>query len=130
MRTCATGLRNLVADLSRRCSCGADTQALVSYPVSLFSVRYERGSIRFNLINPASRYRSQTMPRTPKPSSPLSRSNLVRGYEFNNATYVLLSDEGLDKVRVTFMLLCVSRLTKWIVLPVAGCDRQRERTSP
>jgi hypothetical protein len=126
-----------VADLSRRCSCGADTQALVSYPVSLFSVRYERGSIRFNLINPASRYRSQTIPRTPKPSSPLSRSNLVRGYEFKNATYVLLSDEGLDKVdegldkvRVTFMLLCVSRLTKWIVMPVAGCDRQRERTSP
>jgi non-homologous end joining protein Ku len=117
--------------------CGADTQALVSYPVSLFSVRYERGSIRFNLINPASRYRSQTIPRTPKPSSPLSRSNLVRGYEFKNATYVLLSDEGLDKVdegldkvRVTFMLLCVSRLTKWIVMPVAGCDRQRERTSP
>ncbi len=48
----------------------------------------------------------------------LSRSNLVIGYECKNDTYVLLSDEGLDKV--CFMLLRLSQLTKWIVLPCRG----------
>ena len=105
-------------------------KALVPCPEALFSVRYERGGIRFHssirLLAIAS---GITQNAETEPS--LSRSNLVIGYEFKNDTYVLLSDEGLDKVRVMFMLTPPHQLTD------NGCAAlsrvvigQRECTSP
>jgi DNA end-binding protein Ku len=74
--------------------------ALVSCPVALFSAKHDRGTIRFHLINPETGNRIRTITQDAETEEPLSRSNLVKGYEFKNDTYVLLTDDDFDKVRV------------------------------
>jgi DNA end-binding protein Ku len=74
--------------------------ALVSCPVALFSAKHDRGAIRFHLINPETGNRVRMITQDAETEQPLSRSNLVKGYEFKKDTYVLLSDDDFDKVRV------------------------------
>jgi len=74
--------------------------ALVSCPVALFSAKHDRGAIRFHLINPETGNRVRMVTQDAETEQPLSRSKLVKGYEFNKDTYVLMTDEDFDKVRV------------------------------
>src|SRR3984957_8594757 len=74
--------------------------ALVSCPVALFSAKHDRGTIRFHLINPETGNRIRTITQDAETEEPLSRSNLVKGYEFKKDTYILLTDDDFDKVRV------------------------------
>jgi DNA end-binding protein Ku len=74
--------------------------ALVSCPVALYSVKHDRGSIHFNLINPDTGHRIRMITQDAETDQPLERRNLVKGYEFKKNTYVLLSDEDFQRVKV------------------------------
>jgi DNA end-binding protein Ku len=74
--------------------------ALVSCPVALYSAKHDRGSIRFNLINPDTGNRIRMITQDAETGEPLERKDLVKGYEFKKDTYVLLNDEDLQSVKV------------------------------
>jgi DNA end-binding protein Ku len=74
--------------------------ALVSCPVALFSAKQDRGNIRFHLINPDTGHRVRMVTQDAETDQPLSRSDLVKGYEFKKDTYVLLTDEDFESVKV------------------------------
>ena len=74
--------------------------ALVSCPVALYNVKHDRGSIRFHLINPETGNRIQMVTQDSETEKPLSRRDLVKGYEFKKNTYLLLTDEDFDSVKV------------------------------
>jgi DNA end-binding protein Ku len=74
--------------------------ALVSCPVALFSAKHDRGNIRFHLINPETGNRIRMINQDAETEKQLSRSDLVKGYEFKKDTYVLLTDEDFESVRV------------------------------
>jgi DNA end-binding protein Ku len=74
--------------------------ALVSCPVALYSAKHDRGSIRFDLINPDTGNRVRMITQDAETDQPLERKNLVKGYEFKKNTYVLLSDEDFQSVKV------------------------------
>lgn len=74
--------------------------ALVSCPVALYSAKHDRGSLHFNLINPDTGNRIRMITQDAETDQPLERKNLVKGYEFKKDTYVLLSDEDFQSVKV------------------------------
>jgi DNA end-binding protein Ku len=74
--------------------------ALVSCPVALFSAKHDRGNIRFHLINPETGNRIRMITQDAETEKQLSRSDLVKGYEFKKDTYVLLTDQDFESVRV------------------------------
>jgi DNA end-binding protein Ku len=74
--------------------------ALVSCPVALYSAKHDRGSIHFNLINPDTGNRIRMLTQDAETGQPLERKNLAKGYEFKKNTYVLLSDEDFQSVKV------------------------------
>jgi DNA end-binding protein Ku len=74
--------------------------ALVSCPVALYSAKHDRGSIHFNLINPDTGNRIRMITQDAETEQPLERRNLVKGFEFKKDTYVLLSDEDFQSVKV------------------------------
>ena len=74
--------------------------ALVSCPVALFSAKHERNAIRFNLINPDTGNRIRMITQDSETGKELSRRDLVKGYEFKKNTFLLLTDEDFDSVRV------------------------------
>jgi DNA end-binding protein Ku len=74
--------------------------ALVSCPVGLYSAKHDRGSIRFNLINPDTGNRIRMITQDAETNEPLERKGLVKGYEFKKDTYVLLNDEDFQSVKV------------------------------
>jgi DNA end-binding protein Ku len=74
--------------------------ALVSCSVALVSAKRDRGSIGFHLINPETGNRIRLITQDAGTGNEVSRSNLVKGYEFKKNTYVLLNDEDLENVKV------------------------------
>ena len=74
--------------------------ALVSCPVALYNAKHDRAAIRFHLINPETGNRIQMVTQDSETEKPLSRRDLVKGYEFKKNTYLLLTDEDFDSVKV------------------------------
>ncbi len=74
--------------------------ALVSCPVALYSARHERGSIRFNMINPKTGSRIKMVTQDAETGEPLSRGDTVKGYEFSKNRYVIMTDEDFEGVKV------------------------------
>jgi DNA end-binding protein Ku len=74
--------------------------ALVSCPVALYSAKHERSSIKFNLINPETGNRIQMITQDSGTERPVQRRDLVKGYEFKKNTYLLLSNEDFDSIKV------------------------------
>ena len=74
--------------------------ALVSCPVALYSVHRDRGTVRFNQINPATGHRIRMLTVDAETGEEVARRDLVKGYEFKKDHYLLLSDEEIDSVRV------------------------------
>ena len=74
--------------------------ALVSCPIALYSAKHDRGTIRFHLINPQTGNRIQMITQDAETEHKLSRRDLVKGYEFKKNTYLLLTDEDFDSVKV------------------------------
>ena len=74
--------------------------ALVSCPVALYNAKHDRGTIRFHLINPETGNRIQMITQDAETEKPLSRRDLVKGYEFKKNTYLLLTDDDFNTVKV------------------------------
>jgi DNA end-binding protein Ku len=74
--------------------------ALVSCPVALFSAKHDRSSIKFNLINPETGNRIRMLTVDGETGNELERRNLVKGYEFKKNTYLLLTNEDFESVKV------------------------------
>jgi DNA end-binding protein Ku len=72
----------------------------VSCPVALFNAKHDRSSIRFNLINPETGNRIRMLTVDSETEKEVERRNLVKGYEFRKNTYLLLTDEDFESVRV------------------------------
>jgi DNA end-binding protein Ku len=74
--------------------------ALVSCPVALYSAKHDRSSIKFNLINPETGSRIRMITVDGETEKEVERRNLVKGYEFKKNTYVLLTSEDFESIKV------------------------------
>ncbi|MEJ0018687.1 MAG: Ku protein [Acetobacteraceae bacterium] len=74
--------------------------ALVSCPVSLHSVLRSSGNLRFHFINPETGHRVRTVTLDAETDKEVSRSELVKGYEFEKDRYVLLDEEDFASARI------------------------------
>ncbi len=74
--------------------------ALVSCPVALYGATHERGSIRFNMINPDTGNRIRMVTQDAETGKELSRRDLVKGYEFKKDHYLLITEADLASVKV------------------------------
>jgi DNA end-binding protein Ku len=74
--------------------------ALVSCPVALFNARHDRSALHFNMINPETGNRIRMVTQDAETGKDLERRDLVKGYEFKKNTYILLTDEDFDSVKV------------------------------
>ena len=72
----------------------------MSCPVALFSTKHDRGTIKFNLINPETGNRIRMLTVDGETEKEVERRNLVKGYEFKKNTYLLLTNEDLESVKV------------------------------
>ncbi len=74
--------------------------ALVTCPVALYTARREAGNLHFNLINPETGNRISMLTVDSETEKPVSRRDLVKGYEFKKDHYLLLSDEDFESARI------------------------------
>ena len=74
--------------------------ALVSCPIAMYSANHDRGSLHFNLINPATGNRIRMITQDAETGEELQRRDLVKGYEFKKDTYLILADEDFEAARV------------------------------
>jgi len=74
--------------------------ALVSCPVVLFSARRAASELHFHFINPKTSNRVRMITLDAGTEEEVQRSQLVRGYEFEKDTYVLLDDDDFERARI------------------------------
>ena len=74
--------------------------ALVSCPIALYSANHDRGSLHFNLINPKTGNRIKMITQDAETGDTLSRSDLVKGYEFKKDHYLIVDDEDFESARI------------------------------
>lgn len=74
--------------------------ALVTCPVALHTVHRASGELHFHFINPETGHRVRMVTLDAETDQPLSRGDLVRGYEFEKDRYVVLDDEDFEKARI------------------------------
>jgi DNA end-binding protein Ku len=74
--------------------------ALVTCPVSLFSVTRPSGNLRFHFINPKTGHRVRMVTLDAETDQEVSRRDLVKGYEFEKNRYVLLEPEDFESAKV------------------------------
>jgi DNA end-binding protein Ku len=74
--------------------------ALVSCPIALYSANHDRGSLHFNLINPKTGNRIKMVTQDAETGDPLSRGDLVKGYEYKKDGYLILADEDFESARI------------------------------
>ncbi len=74
--------------------------ALVSCPIALYSANHDRGSLHFNLINPKTGNRIRMVTQDAETGDPVSRGDLVKGYEFKKDTYLIMNDEDFEAARI------------------------------
>src|SRR6185295_16602167 len=74
--------------------------ALVSCPVSLHGVLRTSGNLHFHFINPKTQHRVRMVTLDAETDKEVSRSELVKGYEFEKDRYVLLDDADFDSARI------------------------------
>lgn len=74
--------------------------ALVTCPIALYTARRESGNLHFNLINPETGNRIRMLTVDAETEKPVSRRELVKGYEFKKDHYLLLSDEDFESARI------------------------------
>lgn len=73
--------------------------SLVTCPVALYPATTKAGDVSFNLINPKTNNRIKMITTDPD-TGPISRGELVKGYEVDKGRYILLSDEEIRSVRL------------------------------
>lgn len=73
------------------------TFGLVSFPVRLFSAARSE-SVSFNLLHETDNSRIRQVTYCQAEDKPVSRSELVKGYEYEKGRYVVIEDEEIKKV--------------------------------
>jgi DNA end-binding protein Ku len=74
--------------------------ALVTCPVALYTAHRESGNLRFHMINPKTGNRIKMITQDAETEEPLSRRDLVKGYEFKKDHYLIMNDEDFESARV------------------------------
>ena len=74
--------------------------ALVSCPVALYPATHDRSNLHFNLINPKTGHRVRMITRDAETDEELSRSDLVKGYEFRKDHYLLMENTDFEAARI------------------------------
>lgn len=74
--------------------------ALVTCPIALHSVTRASGDLHFHFINPKTGNRVRMVTLDAETDEELSRSDLVKGYEFEKDRYVLLDDEDFAQAQI------------------------------
>ncbi len=74
--------------------------SLVTCPVALYNAISPRGDVHFNLINPDTGNRIRMITVDAGTEEPVSRKDLVKGYEFAKGEYVTLTADEIDAVRL------------------------------
>jgi DNA end-binding protein Ku len=74
--------------------------ALVTCPVALYSANHDRATLRFNLINPKTGNRIRMVSQDAETGEDVVRRDLVKGYEFKKDTYLILTDDDFEAVKV------------------------------
>jgi DNA end-binding protein Ku len=73
--------------------------SLVTCPVALYKATTEARDIHFHLVHPKTHNRVRMVAKDPELGE-VSRSELVRGYEFEKGKYVLLDKEDFESVKL------------------------------
>jgi len=73
------------------------TFGLVSFPIRLFSAARSE-TVSFNLLHKEDHSRIRQVTFCQKEDKPVSRSELVKGYEYEKDHYVVIEDEDIQKV--------------------------------
>jgi DNA end-binding protein Ku len=73
--------------------------SLVTCPVALYSATTAAGDVHFHLINPKTENRIKMVTTDPD-TGPISRSDLVKGYEVEKGRYIILTDEEIASVKL------------------------------
>jgi DNA end-binding protein Ku len=74
--------------------------ALVSCPIALYSVVRGASGLHFHLINPKTGHRIRMVSQDAETEEEVSRSDLVKGFEFEKDRYVLLDDDDFERARI------------------------------
>ena len=74
--------------------------ALVSCPIALYTVLRASGDLHFHFINPKTGNRVRMVTQDAETEEELSRSDLVRGYQFEKDRYVILDKEDFDNAHI------------------------------
>ena len=74
--------------------------ALVSCPIALYSANHDRGSLHFNLINLTTGNRIKMITQDAETGDTLSRSDLVKGYEYKMNSYLIVDEDDFESARI------------------------------
>jgi DNA end-binding protein Ku len=74
--------------------------ALVSCPIALYSTLRGASGLHFHLINPKTGHRIRMVSQDAETDEEVSRSDLVKGFEFEKDRYVLLDDDDFEQARI------------------------------
>ncbi len=74
--------------------------ALVSCPVALYTARAASEELHFHLINPKTNNRVRMVTLDAGTSKEVHRADLVKGYEFERDTYVVLDDADFESAKI------------------------------
>ncbi len=74
--------------------------ALVSCPIALYAAERSTSDLHFHLINPATGNRVRMVTLDAGTEEPVSRGDLVKGFEVRKDNYVLLDDEDFERARI------------------------------
>src|ERR1700712_3064166 len=74
--------------------------ALLSCPIALHTVVRASSGLHFHLINPKTGHRIRMVSQDAETEEEVSRSDLVKGFEFEKDRYVLLDDADFEQARI------------------------------
>jgi DNA end-binding protein Ku len=75
--------------------------SLVNIPIKVFPATESSGTIAFNQLHNACQSRIQQKRWCPTCSTEVPNTDLVKGYEFEKGRYVVMTEEDIEKVRVS-----------------------------
>ena len=74
--------------------------ALVSCPVALYTARHAASELHFHFINPKTNNRIRMLSLDAGTGEEVKRSELLKGYEFEKDSYVILDNEDFERARI------------------------------
>ena len=73
--------------------------SLVSFPVRLYAATSSTSKIAFNQVHKETKQRIKMVPHEPD-LGPVSRDDLVKGYEFEKGKFVIIDPQELDQIKI------------------------------